>query len=90
VKQSSRHLLLLEMKPPRQLGFTPVRKETRDSEVRKAVERDLAWNWLLVGNSNYLNGDAGITCGDSKLWQTNHCVHPLVCLLMFLLSDLLE
>jgi hypothetical protein len=32
-------------------------KEARASEVRKAVERDPAWSWLLVGNSSYLNGD---------------------------------
>jgi hypothetical protein len=30
--------------------------------VIKAVERDPAWSWLLVGNSNFLNGDVGITC----------------------------
>jgi hypothetical protein len=38
--------------------FTSTRKEARASEVRKAVERDPAWSWLLVGNSSYLNGDA--------------------------------
>jgi hypothetical protein len=54
------------------------------------VERDPAWSWLLVGNSSYLNGDVGITCGDSELQQTNHRVHPLICLLVLLLSDLLE
>jgi hypothetical protein len=43
-----------------------------------------------VGNSSYLNGDVGIMCGVSDLRQTNHCVDPLVCLLVFLLSDLLE
>jgi hypothetical protein len=61
VKQFSRHLLLLEVKPPRWLGialelprlwsamgkfvkvrFTSEGKEERASEVRKAVERDLA------------------------------------------------
>jgi hypothetical protein len=40
--------------------------------VRKVVERDPAWSWLLVGNSSYLNGDVGITCGDSELRETNH------------------
>jgi hypothetical protein len=43
-----------------------------------------------VDNSSYLNRDVGITCGDSKLRQINHRVHPLVCLVVFLLSDLLE
>jgi hypothetical protein len=66
--------------------FTSVRKKTRASEVRKAIERDLAWSWLLVGDSSYLNGDVGITCGDSELWQTNPRVNHLVCLLVFLLS----
>jgi hypothetical protein len=70
--------------------FASTRKEVRASEVRKAVERDLAWSWLLVGNSCYLNRDVGITYGDSELRQTNHCVHPFVYLLVFLLSDLLE
>jgi hypothetical protein len=70
--------------------FASARKEARASEVRKAVERDSTWSWLLVGNSSYLNGDIGITCGDSELRQTNHCVHPLVCVLMFLLYELLE
>jgi hypothetical protein len=68
--------------------FASARKEVRASEVRKLVERDLAWSWLLVGNSSYLNGDIGITYGDSKLQQINHRVHHLVCLLVFLLSDL--
>jgi hypothetical protein len=70
--------------------FTSVRKEARDSEVKKVVERDPAWRWLLVGNSSYLNGDVGITYGDFELRQINHCVHPLICLLVFLLSDLFE
>jgi hypothetical protein len=70
--------------------FVSIRKEARASEVRKAVEKDPAWSWLLVGNSSYLNGDVGITCDDSELQQTNHYVHPLVCLLVLLLSDLLE
>jgi hypothetical protein len=39
--------------------FASTRKETRASEVRKVVERDPAWSWLLVGNSSYLNGDIG-------------------------------
>jgi hypothetical protein len=64
--------------------------EARTSEVRKVVERDPAWSWLLEGNSSSLNGDVGITCGDSKLRQTNYRVHPLVYLLVFFLSDLLE
>jgi hypothetical protein len=70
--------------------FAFIRKEARASEVSKVVKRDLAWSWLLVGNSSYLNGDIGITCGDFELRQTNNCVHPLVCLLVFLLSELLE
>jgi hypothetical protein len=72
------------------LHFTSARKEARASEVRKVVERDPAWSWLLVGNLGYLNEDVGITCGDPELRQTNHHVHPLVCLLVFLLSNLLE
>jgi hypothetical protein len=47
--------------------FASTRKEARASEVRKVVERDPAWSWLLVGNSSYLNGDVGIMYGDSKL-----------------------
>jgi hypothetical protein len=70
--------------------FTFARKEARASEVRKVIERDPAWSWLLVGNSSYLNEDVVITCGDSKLWQTNPRDNPLVCLLVFLLSELLE
>jgi hypothetical protein len=58
--------------------FTSARKEARVSEVRKVVERDSAWSWLLMSNSRYLNGDVGITCGDSKLQQTNPGVNPLV------------
>jgi hypothetical protein len=70
--------------------FTSERKEARASEVRKAVERDPAWSLNLVGNSSYLNGDVGITGGDFELWQTNSHINCLVCLLMFLLSKLLE
>jgi hypothetical protein len=70
--------------------FTSERKEPRASEVRKAVERDLARSWHLVGNSIYLNGDVGITGDDSELQQINPRVNPLVCLLVFLLSELLE
>jgi hypothetical protein len=66
--------------------FTSTRKEVRASEVRKAVERDPVWSWLLVGDSSYLNGDIGITCGDSELQQTNLRVNPLVSLFVFLLS----
>jgi hypothetical protein len=66
--------------------FASARKEARASEVRKAVERDLAWSWLLVGDSSYLNKDVGITCGDSELRQINARVNPLVCLHVFLLS----
>jgi hypothetical protein len=69
--------------------FTPARKEARASGVRKVVEKESAWSWLLVGNSSYLNEDVRITCGDSKLQQINHGVHPLVCLFVFLLSVLL-
>jgi hypothetical protein len=65
--------------------FTSARKETRASEVRKAVQRDSAWSWLLVGDSNYLNGYVGIMCGDSELLQINPHVNPLICLLIFLL-----
>jgi hypothetical protein len=70
--------------------FTSKRKEARASEVRKAVERESAWIWHLVGNSSYLNGDVGITGGDPKLCQTNTLVNPLVCLPVFLLFELLE
>jgi hypothetical protein len=70
--------------------FTSERKEARASEVRKAVEKDPAWSWHLVDNSSYLNGDVGITGDDSKLRQTNPRVNHLVCLLVFLLSELLE
>jgi hypothetical protein len=70
--------------------FASSRKEAKASEVRKVVERDPAWSWLLVGNSSYLNGDVGITCGNFELQKTNYHVHPLVCLLVFLLSDLHE
>jgi hypothetical protein len=70
--------------------FAFVRKEVRASEVRKVIERDLTWSWLLVDNSSYLNGDVGIMCGDSELQQIHLRVNPLVCLLMFLLSELLE
>jgi hypothetical protein len=70
--------------------FASARKEVRASEVRESVERDPAWSWFLVGNSSYLNGDVGITYGDFELRQINHCVHPLICLLVFLLSDLFE
>jgi hypothetical protein len=69
--------------------FASTGKEEGASELRKVIELDPVWSWLLVGNSSYLNGDVGIMCGDSKLWQTNHRVHPLICLLVFLLSDLL-
>jgi hypothetical protein len=69
--------------------FASERKEARASEVRKVVERDPAWSWHLVGNSSYLNGDVGITGGDSELWQTNSRVNPFVCLLVFLLFELL-
>jgi hypothetical protein len=70
--------------------FASTRKEEGASEVRKVVERDPAWSWLLVGNSSYLNVDVGITCGNSELWQTNPRVNPLVCLLVFLLSKSFE
>jgi hypothetical protein len=70
--------------------FSFKRKEVRASEVRKAVERNPAWSWHLVGNSSYLNGDIGITGGDSKLRQINPRFNPLVCLLVFLLPELLE
>jgi hypothetical protein len=43
-----------------------------------------------VGNSSYLNRDVGIMSGDSELRQTNPRVNLLVCLLVFLLSELLE
>jgi hypothetical protein len=70
--------------------FASARKEARASEMRKVVERDLAWSWLLVENSSYLNGDVEIMCGDFELQQINHRVNPLVCLLVFLLSELLK
>jgi hypothetical protein len=70
--------------------FTSARKEVRANEVRKVIERDPAWNWLLVDNSSYLNGDVGTTRGDFELQQINPRVNPLVYLLVFLLSELLE
>jgi hypothetical protein len=70
--------------------FASERKEARASKVRKSVERGPAWSWHLVGNSSYINRDVGITGGDSKLWQINTCVNPLVCLLVFLLFELHE
>jgi hypothetical protein len=72
------------------IHFTSARKKARASEVRKVVERDPAWSWLLLGNSSYLNGDVGITCGDSELWQINPRVNHLICLLVFLLTEFLE
>jgi hypothetical protein len=47
--------------------FTSERKEAKASKVKKAVERDPAWSWYLVGNLSYLNRDIGITGGDSDL-----------------------
>jgi hypothetical protein len=70
--------------------FTSERKEAVVSEVRKAIERDPAWSCHLVGNSSYLNEDVGIMGGDSDLRQTNPRVNTLVCLLVFLLFELLE
>jgi hypothetical protein len=70
--------------------FTSARKEVRASEVSKTVERDPTWSLLLVGNSSYLNKNVGITWCDFELRQINHRVHFLVCLLVFLLSNLLE
>jgi hypothetical protein len=43
-----------------------------------------------VGNSSYLNRDVGITGGNSELRQINLRANYLVCLLVFLLSKLLE
>jgi hypothetical protein len=70
--------------------FASERKEVRASEVRKAVEKDPGWSYHLVANSSYLNEDLWITGGDSDLRQTNPHVNPLVCLLVFLLFELLE
>jgi hypothetical protein len=70
--------------------FTSARKEARASEVRKVIERDSSWSSLLLSNSTYLNRDVGIMCGDSELRQTNPRINPLVFLLVFLLSKLLE
>jgi hypothetical protein len=70
--------------------FASARKEVRASEVRNVVERDPAWNWFLVGNSSYLNEYIGITCGDFELRQTNPRVNLLICLLVFLHSELLQ
>jgi hypothetical protein len=58
--------------------------------VRKVIKRDPTWSWLLVGNSSYLNRDVGIMYDDSKLQQINPRVNHLVCLIVFLLSELLE
>jgi hypothetical protein len=70
--------------------FASERKEARATEVRKAVESGPAWSWHLMGNSSYLNGDVGITGGDSELQKTNLHVNSLVCLHVFLLFELLE
>jgi hypothetical protein len=70
--------------------FNSERKEVRASEVRKVIERDPAWSSHLVDNSSYLNRDIGITDSDSELRQTNPHVNPLICLLVFLLFELLE
>jgi hypothetical protein len=72
------------------IRLASTRKEARASEVRKVVERDLTWSWLLVGNSSYPIRDVGITCGDSELRQTNPHVNPSVWFLVVLLSELLE
>jgi hypothetical protein len=45
------------------IRFTSARKEVRTSGVRKMIERDPAWSWLLVGNSSFLNEEVGITNG---------------------------
>jgi hypothetical protein len=70
--------------------FTSERKEARAGELRRAVEKDPAWSWHLVGNSSYLNRDVGITDGDSDFRQTNPHINHLICLLVLLQSDLLE
>jgi hypothetical protein len=72
------------------IRFTSVRKEATASKVRKLVERDPTWSWLLVGSSSYINEDVGIMCGDSKLRQINHRANSLVYLFVFLLYELLE
>jgi hypothetical protein len=59
------------------IRFTSERKEAKDSEVRKMVEREPAWSCHLMGNASYLNGDVRITGGDSELRQINHRVNPL-------------
>jgi hypothetical protein len=43
-----------------------------------------------MSNSSFLNGDVGITGGDSELRQTNPHINCLICLFVFLLSKLLE
>jgi hypothetical protein len=58
--------------------FASKRKGASASEVRKALVRDSAWSWHLVGNSRYLNGDVGIMVHDSELQQINPHVNPLV------------
>jgi hypothetical protein len=58
--------------------FASSSKEVRASRVRKAVERDLS-------SSTEMQGSRG---GDFELWQINHRVNRLVCLLVFLLTDL--
>jgi hypothetical protein len=44
----------------------------------------------LVGNSSYIIRNVGITCGDFKFQQTNPRVNNLICLLVFLLSELFD
>jgi hypothetical protein len=72
------------------VSFASARKEARVSEVSKAVERDLAWNWFLLGNSSYLNRDVWIKCGvipniDKQiivfiLWFASLCSCSPICL----------
>jgi hypothetical protein len=71
------------------IRFTSKRKEVRASEVKKGVKKTRL-GVGLVSNSSFLNRDVGITGGDSELRQANPHVNCLVCLLVFLLSKLLE
>jgi hypothetical protein len=64
-------------------------KKKELSGVRKRLKETRlgvgSW-WATQTSSMETYGSLG---GDSELQQINHHVHPLVCLLVFLLSDLL-
>jgi hypothetical protein len=61
------------------VGEGPLEKKKQElSGVRKAIETDPAWSWLLLGNSNFLNRDVGITV--FILWFASLCSCFPICL----------